>query len=125
MTRAILKAIGLFFLTMVLLYPMMSHARDDGRYAQSPLNGWVKSLKDKRGISCCDTADGFPAEVEWDTKGERYRVRIEGEWYDVPADAVLEQPNRLGYPMVWFTWQYENSVKTKPLIRCFIAGAGG
>ena len=30
-----------------------------------------------------------------------YRVRLEGEWYDVPDDAVITEPNRVGRTMVW------------------------
>jgi hypothetical protein len=95
-------------------------AADDGRYAQSPLKDWVKGLKDKNGDGCCDTSDGFPAEVEWDTESNHYRVRIDGAWHVVPPDAVLTEPNKLGYPMVWY-W-FLNGV---PQIRCFIPGAGG
>jgi hypothetical protein len=105
---------------LLALLPSVAWARDDGRYAQSPLKDWVRGLKDKNGAGCCDTADGFPAEVEWDTKENRYRVRIEGVWYVVPDSAVLTEPNRLGQPMVWYWLQ--NGV---PQIRCFIAGAGG
>ena len=44
-------------------------ARDDGRYQNSDpgLKAWVKQLTDKNGNGCCDTADGYPAEVEWDS----------------------------------------------------------
>jgi hypothetical protein len=119
MTRRILIAVGIFLITLLLLYPL-AHAKDDGRYAQSPLKDWVKGLKDKNGNGCCDTADGFPADVEWDTEREHYRVRIEGAWYVVPPTAVLTEPNRLGYPMVWY-WLQDGV----PQIRCFIPGAGG
>jgi len=30
-----------------------------------------------------------------------YRVRIDGEWVDVPSEAVVDGPNRLGRTMVW------------------------
>lgn len=119
MTRRILIAAGIILIALLFLYPL-AHARDDGRYAQSPLKDWVKGLKDKNGNGCCDTADGFPADVEWDTEREHYRVRIEGAWYAVPPTAVLTEPNRLGYPMVWY-WLQDGV----PQIRCFIPGAGG
>lgn len=99
-------------------------ARDlDGRYAQSNpgIKEWIRGLKDKNGEGCCDTADGYPAEVEWDMDTGKYRVRIDGEWYVVPDVALLDkQPNLLGYATVWY-WR-ENG---KPKIRCFIPGAGG
>ena len=34
-------------------------------------------------------------------KGGHYRVRIEGEWVDVPDEAVITEPNRVGRTMVW------------------------
>ena len=102
-------------------------ARDDGRYRNSDpsLKAWVKQLTDKNGIGCCDTADGYPAEVEWDSDTGHYRVRIDGQWHDVPSDAVIEKPNRLGYPMVWYYPSYEVDGTMTPKIRCFIPGAGG
>ncbi len=30
-----------------------------------------------------------------------YRVRIDGEWHEVPDDAVITEPNRVGRTMVW------------------------
>lgn len=115
------KAAGVILpIAIVLALAVIAQARDDGRYAASPLKDWVKGLKDKLGNGCCDMADGFPAEVEWDTEREHYRVRIEGVWYVVPPDAVLTEPNKLGFAMVWY-WR-KNGV---PQIRCFIAGAGG
>lgn len=119
MIRNLMIAFLLLLIALLLLLPL-AHAKDDGRYENSPLKDWVRGLKDKNGNGCCDTADGFPAEVEWDTEREHYRVRIDGAWYVVPDTAVLDQPNKLGYPMVWY-WR-QNGV---PQIRCFIPGAGG
>lgn len=121
MTRWLILAAALIGLALLLLYPpARAGARDDGRYAQSPLKDWVNGLKNKNNQGCCDTSDGFPADVEWDTDHDRYRVRIDGLWYPVPPDAVLTEPNKLGYPMVWY-WHKDGV----PQIRCFIPGAGG
>lgn len=96
-------------------------ARDDGRYAQSPLKNWFNSLKNKNMVPCCDTADGMRLEdVDWETNGGQYRVRINGQWYDVPPEALLEQPNRAGSAIVWPT----QTASGKLEIRCFIPGAG-
>lgn len=111
-----------------VLFAAPARAHDDGRYANSDpeTKAWVKGLKDKNGAGCCDTADGFPADVEWDTEKNSYRVRIEGVWYVVPESAVLTQPNRLGHAMVWY-WMKTDVPGGNPVpqIRCFIAGAGG
>lgn len=88
------------------------------------IRNWVKGLKDKKGNGCCDTADGYPAEYDWDMATGRYRVFIEGQWYVVPDDALLDEPNRLGYATVWWFHTWDNG-KMTPKIRCFLPGAGG
>jgi len=102
-------------------------ARDNGQYSNSDptLRQWVQGLKDKSGHGCCETADGHPAEFEWDIAGNRYRVRIEGEWYDVPVEAVIEEPNKLGYATVWYWTTWELDGKATYHIRCFLRGPGG
>src|ERR1041385_65046 len=96
-------------------------ARDpDGRYANSPLQQWFNSLRNKNSIPCCDTADGMRLEdVDWDTADGHYRVRIDGQWIDVPPEALIEQPNKFGPAVVW---PYKDGGRTA--IRCFIPGAG-
>jgi hypothetical protein len=102
-------------------------ARDYGQYrdVDPAIREWVQGLKDKAGQGCCATADGHPAEYEWDTAGNRYKVRIEGQWYDVPAEAVVEEPNKLGYATVWYWWSWELDGKKIYHIRCFLPGPGG
>lgn len=97
-------------------------ARDNGQYPQaSPdIQNWIRGLTDQQGVGCCDTADGFPAEVDWDTAAGRYRVRIDGAWWPVPDHAVVTQPNRLGYAVVWY-WRESDG---RPRIRCFLPGGG-
>src|SRR5260370_41934511 len=63
-------------------------ARDDGRYAGSPLKPWFDTLKSGKGL-CCSDADGFAvSDPDWESKDGRYRVRLEGEWIMVPDDAI-------------------------------------
>ena len=111
--------------------PQMLAALDD------ETRNWVKALKNKFGGPCCDTADGFPVEVDgWDmagtvddtsgmTQGETnnarsgYRVRLaDGEWHDVPNFALIDpKTNKLGYAVVWLLPSLR--------IQCFLPGAGG
>ncbi len=119
---------GLWQMALVLAvagFPVGLAAHDHGPYAHisKELRDWVKALTDKEGNGCCDTADGYPAEVEWDTEANGYKVRIEGVWHAVPPNAVIEKPNRMGHAMVWYWRKWENGIST-PQIRCFIAGAG-
>lgn len=93
-------------------------ARDDGRYTNSPLKQWFDSLKSGKG-PCCSDADGSAvSDVDWESREGHYRVRIEGEWHDVPEDAVITEPNRAGRTMVWPIRGYLGLT-----IRCFMPGS--
>ncbi|WP_354086472.1 hypothetical protein [Bradyrhizobium sp. S3.3.6] len=94
-------------------------ARDDGRYANSPLKGWFESLHSRGGGPCCADADGTALDdVDWDTSNGHYRVRIQGEWIQVPDDTVITEPNRIGRTIVWPYY-----VNGRALIRCFMPGS--
>ena len=92
-------------------------ARDDGRYANSPLKPWFDSLRSGRGL-CCSNADGVAvSDPDWDSKDGHFRVRLDGQWIDVPDDAVIKEPNRAGRTMVW-----PNKSPLGTSIRCFLPG---
>ena len=95
------------------------HARDpDGRYANSPLKQWFDSLRSGKG-PCCSDADGTAvSDVDWESGNGHYRVRIEGDWVDVPDEAVITEPNRVGRTMVWPIRGYGGLT-----IRCFMPGS--
>jgi len=107
-------------LLSVLSAPSM-HARDlDGRYAaQNPeLHQWFESLRSGKG-PCCSDADGNAvSDVDWETAGGHYRVRLDGVWLDVPDEAVITEPNRIGRTMVWPIRGYLGTS-----IRCFMPGS--
>src|SRR3954452_3426054 len=93
-------------------------ARDDGRYANSPLKPWFDSLRSGKGL-CCSDADGFAvSDPDWESKSGHYRVRIDNEWVDVPDDAVITEPNRVGRTMVW---PVKGTLGIS--IRCFMPGS--
>ena len=47
-------------------------------------------MENKLRVGCCASADGWkPEAVEYDIAADHCRVRIDGEWHDVPADVVL------------------------------------
>jgi hypothetical protein len=99
-----------------------TYGRDDGRYANSPLHAWFDQLASGKGL-CCSFADGVSiADVDWDTDGAggHYRVRLSGEWVDVPDAAVVTEPNRDGRAFVWPYMDAEGNTQ----IRCFLPGAG-
>jgi hypothetical protein len=97
-------------------------ARDDGRYAGSPLKSWFDQLASGKGL-CCSFADGVTIEdVDWDTDGAKggYRVRLSGEWIDVPEAALIKEPNKFGPAVVWPYRDVDGITQ----IRCFLPGAG-
>lgn len=106
-------------------------ARDDGRYAGSPLKPWFDHLSSGKGL-CCSDADGAVVnDADWESKDGRYRVFISGAWvrehygsglddgwYDVPDDAVITEPNRAGRTMVWPMLGSDGLT-----VRCFLPGS--
>jgi len=50
------------------------------------------------------------------------RVRIEGEWWDVPDEAVIKEPNRAGRTMVWPVYHWAVGAPLRLEIRCFMPG---
>ena len=94
-------------------------ARDRGQYAANPdIKAWFDGLASRKG-PCCSDADGSAvSDVDWETHGGRYRVRIDGEWVDVPDEAVITEPNRVGRTMVWPIRGYLGLT-----IRCFMPGS--
>src|SRR5690348_15807644 len=103
--------------------PRMADARDlDGRYAGSALNEWFDSLRPGNG-PCCSNADGIAlSDVDWEAKDGHYRVRIEGQWWDVPDEAVISEPNRAGRTMVWPVYYGARNETIRVDIRCFMPG---
>jgi hypothetical protein len=113
-------AVALIALCLTVVVPNHSYARDDGRFANSPLKPWFDRLASGKGL-CCSFADGFSVQdVDWDTQDGHYRVRVYGQWFVVPDDAVVTEPNRFGPAVVWpYNDRYGNTQ-----IRCFMPGAG-
>jgi hypothetical protein len=107
---------------LLLFFLGSSLARDlGGKFDNSPLKQWFDSLASRKG-ACCSFADGVSiADVDWDTKDENYRVRLDGQWIEVPPEALVTVPNKFGTAVVW---PYKD-VKGNTQIRCFMPGAGG
>ncbi len=105
-----------------LLIAAPAFARDDGGFANSPLKPWFDSLRSGRG-PCCSDADGTAlTDTDWESRDGHYRVRIENQWWDVPDEAVITEPNRAGRTMVWPIYRRWPSHTTID-IRCFMPGS--
>jgi hypothetical protein len=71
------------------------------------------------GGTCCADADGTALDaVDWDTSNGHYRVRLLGDWIEVPDDTVITEPNRAGRTRV--SPYYVNG---RAMIRCFMPGS--
>src|SRR5262245_57841353 len=106
---------------LLLVLAQRGEGADHGQLGPtSPeVKAWANSLENKLGEGCCSTADGWkPQEVEYDIKESRYRVKIDGEWYDVPQDAVLQVPNRFGFAVVWYYQTWLGGIRPSISIRC-------
>src|SRR5262249_60771520 len=98
---------------------LVAWVRDDGHYANSPLQSWFDDLASGKGL-CCSFADGFRIDdVDWDTQDGHYRVRINGNWIIVPDNAVVTEPNRYGPAVVWPYMSSDGETQ----IRCFLPGS--
>lgn len=124
---SILAAIlGLVFGAILLIHSCApAHAHD---HDHPELDGWYPTLKSETGGFCCDgpgTDAVHLADVDWESKDGHYRVRIEGQWIDVPDDRVVKGPNRDGRTLVWpvyYRGAYGEILRIN--IRCFLPGAG-
>ncbi len=108
----------------------LGHARDRGQFAGSTpeMKAWFDQLRSGKG-PCCSDADGTAiSDTDWESKDGHYRVRVpryapDGKdqeliWVDVPEDAVISEPNRVGRTMVWPIYGYMGVS-----IRCFMPGS--
>lgn len=123
-TRRPVPGILIVLAVAQLILPSLdAKARDvDGRYASSPLKSWFETLRSQKG-PCCSDADGTAlSDIDWDVTDGQYRVRIEGQWWNVPEEAIIKEPNRAGRTMVWpvYYWQLDRALRID--IRCFMPG---
>lgn len=126
---ALLIMLGLFILTqekeskfglalviigvVFLIKPAFGHDM-----AHPERNKYLMSLHSKDGTWCCNGDDvTYLNGSDWET-GKRYRVRVDGQWLDVPDGAVVETPNKLGSALVWVSKGYSGTA-----VRCFAPGS--
>jgi len=119
-------------LALIALAVPSGHARDRGQFVNTnaELKAWFDGLRSGKG-PCCSDADGSAlSDTDWESKDGHYRVRIprlghvlDGQqqelvWVDVPEEAVISEPNRVGRTMVWPIYGYMGVA-----IRCFMPGS--
>jgi hypothetical protein len=119
-------------LALIALAAPFGHARDRGQFVNTnaELKAWFDGLRSGKG-PCCSDADGSAlSDTDWDSKDGHYRVRVprygyvidgrpqELVWVEVPEEAVISEPNRVGRTMVWPIYGYMGVA-----IRCFMPGS--
>lgn len=110
-----ISTVGVVILLILLVTP--SRAHDHSRPGLKP---WFESLRSRANTPCCDGSDATRLDdVDWESRDGRYRVRLSGQWMDVPEDAVIDGPNRAGPAMVWPFFQMGVPIG----VRCFMPGA--
>lgn len=80
---------------------------------------WVRGLKDRNGVGCCDDSDGHEVQA-WEIRGTGYWVKVQDQWLEVPLSALIHQANRIGYARAWL---YQQNGRT--IVRCFVPGSLG
>jgi hypothetical protein len=119
---AVLWGAAAVFGTMLPASAVRAHDRH-----HPELGDWFRSLANSQGMPCCDGSDATRIEdVDWQTicetdTGEcHYQVRLEGKWWNVPPNAVVQSGNRVGPALVWPLYYRDQEI----VIRCFLPGAG-
>jgi hypothetical protein len=119
-------------IALIALAAPLGYARDRGQFVNTSaeLKAWFDGLRSGKG-PCCSDADGSAlSDSDWDSKDGHYRVRVprlgyvlDGQqqelvWVEVPEEAVISEPNRVGRTMVWPIYGYMGVT-----IRCFMPGS--
>lgn len=102
------------FLTAIFLALLFAAAMQFAAKGQD-LRQWFDSLKNQRGEQCCFNFDGTSVDdLGWKIERGKYHVWYNGAWNEIPDDAVVTVPNRLGRAHIW--------MRSDGTVRCFIPG---
>ena len=102
-------------------------AMDRGQFANVPpeVREWFEHLRSPNGVPCCSYADGH--RTGYDMRQDEYWVPIEGEWYPVPPEAIINTANPVGEAIVWYRSRYDGegiNTGEKYSILCFVPSDG-
>lgn len=109
--------LALIVVSLVLLVmALLIHGARAHDHSRPELNDWMKDLHARGGAWCC-IGDDTDLIDDWEIKGNRYRVKFRGQWFDVPEGAIVEGPNKSGAPLLWM-----NKGLSGLSPRCFMPG---
>jgi hypothetical protein len=115
MKIAVMIAVVALLALGCMLEPILAHDHE-----RPELDGWYHGLHSKAQTWCCEGDEATHlADEDWESKNGHYRVRIDGEWVEVPDGAVIDAPNRDGRTLVW-PFYLDGQRKG---VRCFMPGS--
>jgi len=92
-------------LTVAGIHPALSHP-PGMEHDDSPESHWFTEQHNVKGGWCCNLADAFYlGDDEWAETKDGYKVKIGGEWHDVPEGALRDPKggkNPTGNAIVWY-----------------------
>jgi hypothetical protein len=115
MTRVLRKLLWIAAVLIALVILAVTAKAHD--HTRPELNDWLKSLHSQNKTWCCDGSDTDAIE-DWETRGNRYRVKFRGQWFDVPSDALVDGPNNGGEALLWMNKGFSGLA-----VRCFKPGS--
>lgn len=100
------------FLAAVAVAPALAHMNDGVDYSR---------YRDRNGASCCNDRDCRPADDFVDAGERDVRLRIDGQWIDVPRSYVVAERSRDGRAH-WCGGRYftNSHLGWQPLPHCVI-----
>ena len=89
---------------------------------RTELDMWFEKLSSPGNGLCCKGEEAKELDdSDWDTKDNHYRVRLNGNWHDVPDYAVVKEKNLVGRALVWVYVQRPLG-EIRITIKCFLPG---
>ena len=115
-----LGCVGFAIGMLLLVFSLFASGAQAHDHNRPDLNEWFKGLESRSKSPCCDGDDALAVEdPDWEMNSGHYRVRLSGEWVDVPDRAVVDGPNRDGRAMVW-PYYVNGELRG---VRCFLPGS--
>jgi hypothetical protein len=115
--------VNMRWLVLLPLLTSVALARDNGQWAQKApeIRSWFNSLTNSAGGPCCLFADGVSIDdPDWRIKTDgTYQVFYHAQWRDVPPEAMIHSPNRIGHAVLW---PVDYPATGNVSIRCFMPG---
>jgi hypothetical protein len=110
----------------ILVGLLIASAYADPPPGPTPYHDWFAKQWSIGKSFCCNEADGHVLDdSDWRMVGGHYEVRINGNWIQVPATAMVDSarggPNPTGHAVIWYVTGSEGGIR----LYCFAQGFEG